>query len=349
MADVIGGPQPTPADLEAAASAVVGEGWGRHPSRVRRVSSDVEETFLVAFDGPFADRAVLKIAEPGRDPEWFAFEAAIVEQALHGDPALPLARGIPTPEGAALATVRFLGAPRIARLMHHLPGVSSVEASPTAADRRRIGRVAGRVSRALAPIDHPMAARVVPWDLRGLDGLADAIDLVPHAAARSAVHQALAAHPALLRTASALPAQLSHNDLNGGNVLVSPADAGEVTGIIDFGDAARTPRVFDLAIGAAYAAAEAAAAGSAPWEAAASFAAGYSDEVDLVGDEIALVPALARARLAQRVLIAAARARATSGTPTRDNDAWLVAAQRDLCAIAEASPSDAPDAPREWR
>ena len=309
------------------------------------MSSDLEETFLVAFDGGRADRAVLKIAEPGRDPEWFAFEAAIVERALHGDPALPLARGIPTTQGDALATARLLGAPRTARLMRHLPGVPSVEAAPTPADRRRIGRVAGRVSRALASLDHPTASRIVPWDLRGLG----AIDVVPREAARAAVQQALTAHPALLRAAAALPVQLSHNDLNGGNILVSPADAGEVTGIIDFGDAARVPRVFDVAIGAAYAAAESAAAGSAPWEAAAAFVAGYADEVELAGDEIALVPALARARLAQRVLIAAARARASAGTPTRDNHEWLAAAQRDLCAVAEANPSDAPDAPREWR
>jgi hypothetical protein len=66
MTDRVGG-RPTSADLEGAAASVVEREWGRRPSRVRRVSSDVEETFLIEFEGARDSeptRAVLKIAEP---------------------------------------------------------------------------------------------------------------------------------------------------------------------------------------------------------------------------------------------------------------------------------------------
>jgi Ser/Thr protein kinase RdoA (MazF antagonist) len=234
--------------------------------------------------------------------------------------------------------------------MHHLEGRPSSATNPDSASRRRIGRTAGRLSLALAGVEHSVASRRVPWDLRGFEDLAPALESVLDARARAAVETALEVHAALLHETRQLPAQLSHNDLNGGNVLVSPHDPGSVSGIIDFGDAAYAPRVFDIGIAAAYAAAEAAAAGAgSPWSAAASFTLGYADAVPIDGDELALVPALARARLAQRVLIAAGRRVASPAPPTRDNDAWLATPQRDLLAIVATSPSDADDAPKEWR
>ena len=115
-------------------------------------------------------------------------------------------------------------------------------------------------------------------------------------------------------------------------------------------DSAHAPRVFDVAIAAAYAGAEAAAARTdAGWAAAASVTLGYADEVVLAPDELALVPGLARARLAQRVLIAAARRETATGTPTRDDGAWLIAAERDLLMLDETSPAACADAPKEWR
>ncbi|WP_137845274.1 phosphotransferase [Microbacterium sp. 2FI] len=336
------------AELEADAADVVGLEWARRPTAVRRVSSDVEETFLVAFgDGT---RAVLKVAEPGRGADWFAFEADLVEQALERDAALPLARGIRTPDGRALATVDFAGGPRTARLMQHLAGVAAVDARPDAAARRRIGRTAGRLSRALAGVTHPVALRRVPWDLRDLAALAPAAGLVVDPIARALVEHVLDAHAGLVESMAELPEQLSHNDLNGGNILVSPDDPGFVSGIIDFGDAAHAPRVLDVGIAAAYAAAESAAASTmAGWDAAVSVTAGYAEEAGLTSAEIALVPAVARARLAQRVLVAASRRAAPATTPTRDDEEWFASTLRDLIAVASAPPGQAAEAPKEWR
>ncbi|SFR89944.1 Ser/Thr protein kinase RdoA involved in Cpx stress response, MazF antagonist [Microbacterium sp. cf046] len=352
MADEIGGPPPMPADLEAAAASVVEREWRRPVSRVRRVSSDVEETFLVRFDDDREpSQAVLKIAEPRADQDWFAFEAAIVEAALRQDAELPLARGIPTPGGASIVEVVFHGSTRAARLTQLLPGGTAAQARPDAAARRRIGRTAGRLSLALSGVTHPVADRRVAWDLRDLDALAQHLPLLSGGPVRTEVENALAAHPALLRAVEHLPTQISHNDLNGGNILVSADDPGHVSGIIDFGDAAHIARVFDVGIAAAYAGAEAARerGAGAVWGAAAAMTLGYADIVPLTATELAVVPAIARARLAQRVLIAAGRREVAVGTPTRDDDAWLASAQRDLLAITVRSPADAPESLEEWR
>lgn len=344
MADEIRGHGTAPADLEAAAASAVEREWRRRPSAVTRVSSDVEETFFVDFDN--GERAVLKVAEPHRGDAWFEFEAAIVDEAIDRDPALPLARGIATLDGRTIVATEFADSLRTVRLMRRLPGVPATDAPPDAPALRRIGRTAARLSLALAGVSHPVAARRVPWDLRGLEELAPGLALIPDARARAVAETVVDGIQPLLRHADALPAQVSHNDLNGGNLLVSPADPGLVTGIIDFGDAAAGPRAFDVGIAAAYATSY---AGCAPWDAAAAITDGYRDGSSLTRDEVAAVPAIVRARLAQRVLVAARRRGTASAAPTRDNEAWLRVAQRDLLAVAETRPEDSQTVPKEWR
>jgi 4-aminobutyrate aminotransferase-like enzyme len=98
-----------------------------------------------------------------------------------------------------------------------------------------------------------------------------------------------------------LGSQVIHGDVNDHNVLVSPPSSGprHITGIIDLGDAHSAPRVFDLGIATAYA-----ILGTPdPLMAAAAVVRGFHERTPLSEDEVDVVYALTRARLAASVCI----------------------------------------------
>jgi Ser/Thr protein kinase RdoA (MazF antagonist) len=97
-----------------------------------------------------------------------------------------------------------------------------------------------------------------------------------------------------------------HHDINADNLLVDSHVTAFVTGVLDFGDIVRSSVVGDLAVAMAYAVG---ADGSLerhhldPWDAPYDVAHGFIEERDLIDDEWALLPALVRTRLAQRLLV----------------------------------------------
>ena len=96
-----------------------------------------------------------------------------------------------------------------------------------------------------------------------------------------------------------LPAQVIHNDFNMENILVSPQDPDQVTGIIDFGDMVHAPVIFDVAIGAAYQMGDAAK----PIDAVCDFLCGYGEIATLSEAEIAALYPCMLMRLAMRIAI----------------------------------------------
>ena len=97
--------------------------------------------------------------------------------------------------------------------------------------------------------------------------------------------------------------QVIHGDLNPHNLLGDPAAPDRVTGILDFGDMVRTPRVCDAAIAASYQidpdrTADSLAAFTAAWAATDPF----TDE------EAALLPLMIATRMVTTLAITAFRA-----------------------------------------
>src|SRR4029079_10025912 len=95
-----------------------------------------------------------------------------------------------------------------------------------------------------------------------------------------------------------LPAQAIHNDANEHNVLVG--EDGRVSGLIDFGDLCRAPRVCGLAVACAYAM----TALAVPEREVLPLVAGYHEVAPLRAEELALVRDLVRAQMAVSVAIA---------------------------------------------
>jgi Ser/Thr protein kinase RdoA (MazF antagonist) len=114
---------------------------------------------------------------------------------------------------------------------------------------RETGRLQGRLCRAFADFTHPAQHHFMPWD--ALNGIVESPALrhgylpEPFEERCAPVLERLA-HDSLPRMRS-LPAQVIHNDAHRGNILCSPGNPAEISGVIDFGDLACRPIITDLA------------------------------------------------------------------------------------------------------
>jgi 4-aminobutyrate aminotransferase-like enzyme/Ser/Thr protein kinase RdoA (MazF antagonist) len=211
-----------PRFTSAEVAALAAEHFGLHGD-VLDLGSERDQAFAVG-DG------VLKIANAAEDPATLAFEAAAIEHALAVDAALPIAR--------QLATATVGG--HVVRLFERLPGRHG-GADLSDAAVRSYGATHARLTRALRSFFHPAAGRVLLWDLKHAQQLREHAHRTREPELVTAVLDRHARIPWGL-----LPAQVVHNDMNLGNVLLD--DDGFVSGIVDFGDSCHTARVADLAV-----------------------------------------------------------------------------------------------------
>ncbi len=207
--------------------------------------SERDQTFLI--DG---DRAtVLKISNAAESPGQLEMEALAAQRIVQVDPQLPVALpwSIPGQPDAFHARVERGGDIHWARMYDRLPGRASVEgASLTDQAVRDWGTMAARVGRALRSFWHPAAARVMLWDAQHALMLRPSIDAIPDADIRGLVERALDRYEREVTPIwPTLRHQVIHTDHCASNTLVD--DDGQVTGVIDFGDASWSALVVDLA------------------------------------------------------------------------------------------------------
>lgn len=196
-----------------------------------------------------------------------------------------------------------------------------------------MGRCLARLDTALGTLTAPLPPRNTNWDITEIAGLTTQLREPGRPTRRQQLWAsvleefALAALPRVAR----LPNQLIHNDLNPSNYLVDP-DGNRVSGIFDFGDVIRAPRVVDLAVAAAYlldpSDATAMVAGLA------SVVAGYHDQSPLGEEEITLVPHIVLARYAQALILNTARAESATEDPRYVAYVLRNSARSDACLSA---------------
>ena len=161
------------------------------------------------------------------------------------------------------------------------------------------------LSRALAGYDHPSATRAILWDMMLVAELSPLADLVQERGRRASMERWLRHFADDIRPAAAgLPQQVIHNDLSLSNILVDPGHRDRVTGVIDFGDIVRAPRINEFAIAASYFITPAAD----PMASVAEVLRGAGGSLTFRRDEVMLVPDLMRARLVTRILLSEWRA-----------------------------------------
>lgn len=172
---------------------------------------------------------------------------------------------------------------------------------------RSIGRSVAAVDARLMGFAHHGAERRIRWDLANILDLEPWISDIGNAQRRLLAQRIFArVQKDVLPAASTCPISVIHNDGgNQHNMLVATDGPARITGLIDFGDAVQTRRIYGLGIAAAYATFGC----HEPRHAIECVCDGYAEVLPLAPIERRLVPGLAMARLAMSVVISSHRAR----------------------------------------
>ena len=114
------------------------------------------------------DRYVLKVANPGEDPDVLDMENAAMAHVRQVSPDLPVPALMPATSGAAVAAVTDAGGRRcLARLITTIVPGQSHEGRPVTCDlAEQAGGLAARTSLALQGLFHRAGGRVFDWDVR---------------------------------------------------------------------------------------------------------------------------------------------------------------------------------------
>lgn len=288
--------------------------FGLDAGRAAPLPGDVDRNFLLSSRDGGDPLAVLKVftSRPGRpalDQQRDLFEA-LAERAPSIAHLLPvMLRGGESTD--AIQTVDFEGASLHAALYRYLPGRPLAKVAPHAPGLlRELGGTLGVLDLALADLSQdytPPAAATPSWRL--MDGPATIDERLKFVAteprrALLARHLGASWGPLLERVAE-LPHQLIHHDANEHNVLVRVTEGRvQLSGLIDFGDAALAPRVGEVAIAAAYAA----LGKRDPLSAMAHVVAGYHAAAPLSDGEFDVLFELALLRLGTSLAISSERA-----------------------------------------
>jgi 4-aminobutyrate aminotransferase-like enzyme/Ser/Thr protein kinase RdoA (MazF antagonist) len=200
------------------------------------------------------------------------------------------------------------GERRIAWLISFLPGTLMASVEPwTPALATSIGNLLGRLDRALTGFDNPLLDRELKWNLSDADWIAPHIGAIEAPARRARIERLVAhfTHHVKPRL-QARPQKAIYNDANDMNIFVTRED-GELcaTGIIDFGDMIRAPLVCEPAVAMAYMM----MGPGDPLARGAALASAYQKACPLADEDIAMLPALVKMRLAVTVTNAAIQRR----------------------------------------
>lgn len=167
-----------------------------------------------------------------------------------------------------------------------------------------LGEVLAKLDLALAGFSHAGAKRDLLWDITYPQRLLDRIDCLQDQSLAELILSVIDRHTRqVLPKLDAIPWQVSHNDLNPHNVLVSP-DQLSISGIIDFGDALYAPRVNNLATALSYQWVD----GQDPLACVRPFIAAYLKHQPLTPHELSLLPVLIATRMCLTLLITSWRA-----------------------------------------
>jgi len=197
---------------------------------------------------------------------------------------------------------------------------------------RAFGRHLAELDLGLLGFTHPGDRQILLWDTQRAAELRGLLSHIDDPDIRGQVEIVLNAFDErVMPQLQALPHQVIHNDANSENVLLD--DAGEVTGMIDFGDMLWAPRIIEISTAASYLRTR----DRNPLKFIAPFVAGYRERSPLSDAELNILFDLVRTRLAMTLSILYWRVSAREpGDSYREKSLASEAAAADFLASLSA-------------
>lgn len=273
--------------------------------RLERLATEKDDTFRLRAG---SNDYLVKVSPPGEPQPVVALQTAAMRHLEFVAPELPVQRVRTTVDGADDAPVTVAdGGTRVMRVFDFIDGAVLARTTAGVEQLARVGEVLGRVDRALESFAHPAAQRGLVWDLQHFHELTELLEDTSRAEHRQLAREAFRLFgDAIVPRLGELETQVIHGDYSPHNVIVDPNSDDFVTGVIDFGDAVRSPAIFDPAVSVANLLGR---TPNHPWWDACAFMAGYLQARPIKDGELALLPVAGVARLTLRALITNWRAK----------------------------------------
>lgn len=303
-----------------------------------RIPTEKDETFRLENQG---GTYLVKLSPPDEDPMIVQLQTACMEHLERTAPELPVQRMVRNLDGGAEVLVPAPRGPfdRVLRVMAYMPGQMLANETPAAIQLQSVGASLARLNRALEDFDHPRADRRLLWDLKHFHRMRPLLDYVEDTARRGLAEEIFDRFDeGVVPLLDTLTSQVIHGDFSPFNILVDSSRPEYVTGIIDFGDAVRTPVIFDISVTMANLLG---ADPDRPWERALPVLEGYQNLRPLPVHEVEALIVAAPARLLLRALITQWRA---AQLPER-RDYLLSHSKPDWDRLAATAAAPAPEAP----
>jgi 4-aminobutyrate aminotransferase-like enzyme/Ser/Thr protein kinase RdoA (MazF antagonist) len=295
--------------------------WLDGPLEAKPLDSYFDANFLLSTAN--GKQYVLKIAHESEPLLALKQQGALMNRLAQVMPG-----GSPTVVGEVQEVQGDDGRKHLARLVTFLDGTLLADELPAAESNTwaSLGRLLAQVDSAFRNIPAPQQDRQLRWDLQHSTWLAASTAQLWQTPQRAWVQTALASFAShVLPRIEYLPKQWIHNDANEFNLVTRLTDDGTpiVEGIFDFGDATYAPRIFELAVAAAYCAIAPSAHSAAPasseahsrLQRVATMVQAYHDIAPLREEELqVLFPSLLQ-RLAMSVSISTLDAEFASDNP----------------------------------
>lgn len=311
---------PAPALRQEYALSVVRRLYGIN-GRLVPLAAERDQNFrLDADDG---QRYVVKFANAREPAEVTAFQAAVLNYLASVEPGLPIPRVKPSLEGKPIVFTSGLDSERHAvRVVTWLPGKPFADAEKTPALMNDLGRLLGRLDRALQGFSHRGAVRELEWDIRLSGEARKRLGAIDNPDRRALLERLLDRFDSEIEPQFKwLRAQVIHGDANDWNVFVDEEDPDRISGLIDFGDAMHTLLIGELAVAAAYAILDQ----TDPMAVVTHLVAGYHKQLALLQEEADVLFDLILMRLVTSVTISAKRREKIADNPylaVSERPAW---------------------------
>ncbi len=299
-------------DLDAL-HATLGSSWGL-TGVLTAVHGERDRNFRLDAD---SGRYLLKVHNPADGASVLDLQCSALGHIRAVAPGLPVPAVVATQDGRSwLELTGRDGRRSLAWVMTWLDGRHPQSQMMGPAELYAWGRTSARLGQALRGFIHPAAGYPIAWDIRRLPQLRPWLSAV--ATDRRPVVEAMLDRfeRRVAPQLRALRAQVVHNDMSPGNVLVDPRV--RVTGITDFGDMTHTALVCDVAV----ATADVLSGREDGLDLVPEVLTGYDSITPLERSELELVADLMAGRYAAAILITAWRTRQQGWAPEIDDEAY---------------------------